>query len=237
MSIRRAAALIGCVLMLSVAGASNAQVLISEIMYNPDSAENIPVQTEWVEIYNAGALSVDIGGWYIADEDGASSIGIPSGVMIAPKQAVVLFPQVTSLADFQAAWGSGFAAYAQDFEPLFGMANSPSASNEILTLRDSGGALVDQVNYDDASPWPSDSPDGPSIYLLPAFLDPTANDNGANWARSAVGVDGAYAVTVTSIYTGPEDVGSPGAVVPEPGSMVALGAGLIGMAGMLRRKA
>lgn len=233
---RIAAVLCGCALLLAAGTASNATVMISEMMYNPNSVESIPVQTEWIEIYNYGTGLVDISGWYISDEDGVSSITIPAGTFISPGQAIVLYPAVITLADFQAAWGTGFVAFPMDFESLFGLSNSPSPTNEILVLRDASGNAVDTVNYDDAAPWPPDTPDGPSIYVLPGFLDPIANDNGANWARSQAGVHGAYAVTRTAIFNG-NDVGSPGVVVPEPGTLGALGIGLAGLMAALRRRA
>jgi len=236
MGTRIAAALIGCAMLISVCPALGSTVMISEIMYNPNSVEAIPVQTEWIEIYNYGTAPVDIGGWYVSDEDGASSITIPAGTFIAPSQAIVLYPAVISLLEFQAAWGTGFEAFPMDFESLFGLSNSPSPTNEILVLRDASGNAVDTVNYDDAAPWPLDSPDGPSIYVLPGFLDPVSNDNGANWARSQAGVHGAYAVTKTAIFNG-NDVGSPGVVVPEPATLAALGIGLAGLAARLRRRA
>ncbi len=232
---RIVAALTGVAMLFSLATASSATVMISELMYNPNSTEAIPVQTEWVEIYNYGSDPVDISGWYLADEDGVSSIALPAGTFIAPGQAIVLFPAVITLADFQAAWGTGFLAFPMDFEALFGLSNSPSPTNEILELRDSLGNPVDIVNYDDAAPWPLDTPDGPSIYVLPGFLDPVSNDNGANWARSQVGVHGAYAVTKTAIFNG-NDVGSPGVVVPEPGTLCAMGMGVLGLLARARRR-
>ncbi|BCW98027.1 MAG: hypothetical protein KatS3mg024_0854 [Armatimonadota bacterium] len=228
--------LLGCALVLAMCPPSQGTVMISEIMYNPNSTEAIPVQTEWIEIYNYGTASVDISGWYISDEDGASSVTIPAGTFISPGEAIVLFPSVITVADFQAAWGTGFTAFPMDFESLFGLSNSPSPTNEILVLRDALGNAVDTVNYDDAAPWPLDTPDGPSIHVLPGFLNPIANDNGANWARSQVGVNGAFAVSQTLIFNG-NDAGSPGVVVPEPGTLVALGIGLASLMGGLRRKA
>ena len=35
-------------------------IVISELMYNPASSERLPVQTEWVELYNRGEEAADL---------------------------------------------------------------------------------------------------------------------------------------------------------------------------------
>ncbi|MFO0973235.1 MAG: lamin tail domain-containing protein [Phycisphaerae bacterium] len=106
-------------------------------------------------------------------------------------------------------WGQAFCV-------LVG-ANPPD--NEVLLLVAPAGAagfnddlIIDKVNFADSSPWPSDSPDGPSIELKPDKLTATDNDLGANWQRSALGVNRAHSNnnTVTP-FTG-NDIGSPGEI-------------------------
>lgn len=200
-------------------------VMISEIMYNPDSSEANPNDSEWLEIYNYGTTTVDISGWYLEDEDGATA-AFPAMTFIAPGEAIVICPDIVTVTDFQAAWGVGFQIlpvggfYFGSATGIFGtdlggLSNSPGATNEVLTLKDAAGMLVDEANFDDAAPWPVDSPDGPSIYVLPQFLDTNQNDNGANWARSTDTVDGAFFNTQTAIFGG-VDTGSPGVVAFNP---------------------
>lgn len=205
-------------------GPVSGQVLITEIMYNPDSYEggigkDAPLnQTEWVELYNAGDEAVSLAGFYLQDEDGQTA-PLPEGTTIEPGQAIVLIPSTQAVADFQKAWGTGFDLYrldgwTGDKDSLSNLANSPSSSNEVLTLRDSEGEIVDEVNYDDEGDWPSDSPDGPSITLNPGALDAEQNDYGSNWSRSENGKLGAKHAEKTDDYSS-EDVGSPGKVVTE----------------------
>lgn len=211
-----------------------AEVIISEIMYNPDSSESLPNDVEWVEVYNTGNTPVDISGWFLQDEDGATG-GIVGTAILDPQEAAVIIPDDQTILDFQEAWGTGFDIFPVSnwgSGGLLGLSNSPSSTNEVLTLRDSDGNLVDEVNYDDEGDWPTDSPDGPSIYLLPGALDSVSNDSGLNWARSEVGVDGAYGNNQTGDFNG-FDVGSPGVVIPEPAVLVLGGLGLMG----LRRRA
>lgn len=200
---------------------ASGQVIITEIMYNPDSFEGVvgdeskPNQTEWVEIYNAGKEAVSLEGWYLEDGDG-KTVGLPESAKIEPGEAIVLIPGVQSVTDFRAAWGKGFQVFkldgwAKGEDPLNGLANSPDEKNEVLTLRNKKGEVIDEVNYDDEGDWPSDSPDGPSIALKPDALDATKNDDGKNWVRSEKGKLGADNPKETEEYSA-EDVGSPGKV-------------------------
>jgi len=192
------------------------EVLITEIMYNPASSEKSPNDVEWIEIYNTADEPVDVAGWYLEDEDGRTD-AIVDQTQIAGHEALVLICGTQTVADFQAAWGGRYAIVSL---PGFGrsgyfvLANQPSPSNEIVTLRDADGNVVDEVNYDDEGDWPSDGPDGPSIYLRPDRISAAQNDQGSSWARSAVGVDGGRGNTVTADFDG-KDVGSPGTVVVE----------------------
>ncbi|MEK6675035.1 MAG: lamin tail domain-containing protein [Planctomycetota bacterium] len=187
-------------------------VILSEIMYNPASDESGPNDVEWVEIYNPGILAQDIGGWYLQDEDGATGV-LPPGTMIDAGQAVVFIPSDQSVVDFQAAWGNTFDVYPLTGwnTSMAGLSNDPTSVNEVLTLRDDLNQVVDTVNFEDLAPWPTDVPDGPSIFLIPGALDSTANDSGSNWSRSADQFLGAYVCIPTVDFDG-ADVGSPGFV-------------------------
>lgn len=194
-------------------------------MYNPDSPEGRfpnrndpddkgePPRTEWVEIHNAGDGEVDLAGWRLSDEDGQTS-PVPDGVKLDAGETAVFIPKECSIDEFRKAWGGGFKVIPVDGwgrGGLSNLANSPSDTNEVLEIIDADGNTVDQVNYDDESQWPSDSPDGPSICLAAGAFDTEANDAGDNWARSEAGTDGARASKQTDHFTD-GDVGSPGSV-------------------------
>ena len=211
--------------LMVAAGEASAQIVISEIMYNPNSNEGWPPdpndpdskgepnKVEWVEIYNAGSEPMDISGWALADEDGQTG-AIADGAIIAPGEAVVIVPIHTSPAAFHAAWGGTFAVYPVAHwgdGGLYNLANGPSPDNEILSLIDLDGVPVDVVNYDDEGDWPSDRPDGASIYLPADMLDAELNDQGANWRLSNVGSAGAKKNRPVGAFKG-VDIGSPGRV-------------------------
>ena len=166
-----------------------AQVIFSEIMYNPNGTDvdGGSFNKEWVEIYNTGATSVDLSGWIFEDsQDMTPANPIPGGTMLGAGEALVL---VGDALTFDAQWGAGINRLELGNFPT--LANSPSSTNEILSLRNGASIVVDQVNYDDANGWPTDSPDGPSIFALPNGLTALANNDSSNWRRSNFGVYGA----------------------------------------------
>ena len=201
------------------------QVVISEIMYNPNSNEGWPGNpddpndkgkpdvVEWVEIYNTGDTAVDLSGWALADEDGQTK-PLHDGVVIEPGEAAVIVPGGMTPAGFHAAWGGSYAVYPVDGwgdDGIYNLSNNPSETNEVLRLIDADGVTVDEVNYDDQGDWPSDQPDGASIYLPADMLDAVKNDSGVNWKLSEKGVDGAKRNRATGDFNG-IDIGSPGRV-------------------------
>ena len=199
------------------AGGGAPNVVISEIMYNPSSSEPLG---EWVEIVNLGTSSVDLTGWFLDDEDPSDWGAIPGGTLgtgTADRIAIIHNDAVTS-ATFAAEWGVP-AGVTVIGVPWGSLANSPSASSEILGLFDSSSALIDEVNFDDANGWPAD--DGfASIYLTDLASD---NNDGANWDLHDVTASPAQVPTPIN-PTGPTflttDEGSPGLVPPiVPGAL------------------
>ncbi|MEM7313739.1 MAG: lamin tail domain-containing protein [Planctomycetota bacterium] len=182
------------------------EVVISEIMYNPDSDEASPGVAEWVELVNVGSTPVDLSSWRLDDEDSTNWGPIPTGVELQPNEIIVLYDEDFLIeTEFRTSWS--VPASAQVVGVTWGsLANSPSSTSEILTLLDATTAVQDEVNYDDSGDWPSDNPDGASIYLTDLGSD---NNVGINWARSVAGVDDARnPVSPFSVI----DEGSPGFV-------------------------
>ena len=84
--------LISTHLILVLSGISPAQVILSEIMFNPSGSEH---QNEYVEIYNTSPTqAVDLAGWQIADDAGADEIfAYNAGTVLAPQQfGIILDP-------------------------------------------------------------------------------------------------------------------------------------------------
>jgi len=190
-------------------------VIITEIMYNPNSSET-NTKTQFIEIGNTTANSIDLGNWTIDDEDADGPNTIPTGTTIPAYGIVVLCGG--SEADFRTAWGTAIDANAlivsflDDGQTMFNLSNSPSATSEIIQLKNASTTLIDEVNFDDSSPWPSDN-NASSIYLnlTPSTMTSVNNDDGANWSISVAGTDGAIQDGASGVWNG-NDFGSPGNV-------------------------
>ncbi|EMI57568.1 Endonuclease/exonuclease/phosphatase domain protein, partial [Rhodopirellula sallentina SM41] len=190
-------------------------MVISEIMYNPaSSGEGTSFSPEWVELVNLSTASEDISGWKLRDEDGDWGT-IPASTIVQPNQVIVLYDgastAIASSANFRNAWSIPAGALVVGVDWDQELDNDPSSTEGVLELVDTVGFTRDVVNYDDDDPaatdWPSDSPEGPSIYLTDLLAD---NNVGSNWARSVVGVDDAVAANGFPFSS--SDVGSPGSV-------------------------
>lgn len=211
---------------------------------NGEPDQEVFLPNEFVEITNISASPVDISGWYLRDEDGYTDV-VPSGTILQPNEAAILFQrdsvdgdiffEFPTVADaqqaFYDAWGCGYQVIPlrgwgsvnldrlPQSNALNNLSNSPSIGNEILTLRDASGGLVDIVNYDDDGiVWPFDGTGDPafeafSVYLLPGSYDGESNDSGFNWAASFVTFDEARNNAVTDVFNAPGlTAASPGAV-------------------------
>ncbi|MEL6104418.1 MAG: lamin tail domain-containing protein [Planctomycetota bacterium] len=177
-------------------------VVISEIMYNPASSEP---DAEWIEIVNLGTESINISGWRLDDEDSSDwALLPPCTTPLQPGDVAVIHNDVISSEVFRDRWSIA------DSVKLVGvgwgsLANGPSLSNEILTLSNTTGTLIDEVNYDDdGAVWPADN-NAASIYLTDLLAD---NQDGGNWRRSTVGIDGGINPSAAPFST--NDVASPG---------------------------
>ncbi|MEM8756419.1 MAG: lamin tail domain-containing protein [Planctomycetota bacterium] len=216
-------------------------VIFSEIHYAtngdfpglpfPDETNGID---EWVEILNVSGAPIDISGWTLEDEDGATT-PLPQGATLQPGEAAVIigndFPgeNPSPVSEFYSAWACGFQVFAvrQWYDGGLnrlgdaaegGSGTNPSTGREILTLRTADDEVQDVVNYDDDGfVWPLVANGFPfntafSILVLQnSDLNELDNDNGDNWAVSIAGLDGATQNVLTTVYNAPA-FGSPGFV-------------------------
>ncbi len=175
------------------------EVIMTELLWNPASSEGTTA-TQIIEIANTTANPINLNGWTIDDEDADGPNTLPNVTLPAYAIAVICGGPA---ADYNSAFGPTtlVISLSDEGQTMFNMSNTPSATSEIIQLRDAGGNLVDEVNYDDASPWPGD-PNGVSNYLnLPKDqMTATTNNDGANWALSADGVDGGYLSTTNTTW-------------------------------------
>ena len=144
-----------------------AQVVVSEMMYNPLGGST----EEFIELYNAGEAPVDIGGWAFT---AGISYTFASPTVLEPGAYLVvavnrtaflaLYPEVSNLAP---------GVYGGQL----------SNDGETVTLSDGSGQTMFSVTYNDKAPWPLAADGlGSSLVLLDPFAPPS---DPANWAASA----------------------------------------------------
>lgn len=160
------------------------QLVISEIMQNPDSVSD--TQGEWFEIYNPGSTPVDINGWTIKDDDSDSHKITHTGPLNVPPMGYLVLGR-----NGDSTQNGGYTA-----NYVYTGINLSNTEDEII-LQNKSGQIVDKVVYSNKDPWPV--PTGRSMVLKDNSSD---NSNGSNWKNST---------TRGGTFTGSEsDKGSPG---------------------------
>src|SRR6476620_4141309 len=164
-----------------------AEVILSEIMYDP---QNSDTNREWVELFNTGTSAVSLSGWQFGlPSSNLWTTALPASTSIGAGQALVLTP---SSATLDSDWGSGINRIQVGNFPA--LTNDPNdhVAAATLAIRNSSLVIQDQVTYEDGSGWPTTSGnDGNSIYVLPQYLTSSLNNSGSNWKPSSQGVYGA----------------------------------------------
>jgi hypothetical protein len=116
---------------VAVVGGAGSGLVINELMYSP-----IPGSPEWVEIYNRGQAEVDLAGWFIQKGDTAGRRMLSNrSVMLGPGGYVVL--------------SSDSLNPKGNYPTLMPIGGMISLKNEgdAVTVTDSRGVVMDQVNY------------------------------------------------------------------------------------------
>ena len=142
---------------------------------------------DWVELHNPTNESIAIGLWEFKD-------GNDAHVFIIPENQVLESGAYLVLCKDSLAFNDNFpnvSNFIGEFD--FGL----NGGGELVRLFDAEELPVDEVNYDDSSPWPLE-PDGngPTLELIHPSLD---NDLGVNWATSDN--NGGTPGMVNSVYT------------------------------------
>ena len=192
---------------VTIADNETGDVVISEIMYDPSRSGSRDTATEWVELYNRGSSTADVGNWYFDDEDTIKWGAIPAGTTIPAGGVLVVYNGWTgTAADFRTAWS--VPAEAGVVGLVWGdLDNSPTRVNEIFVLKDASGTTRNTANFaEDGTVWPAYVA-GSSHYLKNLTGD---TDVGTNWGSSVVGT--AQAVNPVSAIYNATDAGSPGRV-------------------------
>ncbi|GAB5409693.1 MAG: hypothetical protein BalsKO_20580 [Balneolaceae bacterium] len=149
---------------------SSSGVVINEINYR--SADTFNAE-DWIEFYNNSDELVNMSGWYFSDSDDTHRFTFKEGTIVEPDSYLVLtkdstlfserFPQVQNKTG--------------DID--FGL----SGDGELIRLFDESGNIVDELTYNDKSPWPAEADGlGATLSLSNPGFD---NSKGENWAASS----------------------------------------------------
>jgi hypothetical protein len=161
-----------------------AEILLSELMYRPINGN---ANSEWIEIFNAGASAVDLSGWQVGKpSQSAWSSAFPAGTTLGPNQALVITPSAST---FDSNWGGGISRLQTSNFPS--LPDDPTSTTGRIAIRNGGGLIQDEVTYS-TSGWPNvGAPSSShSIYVLPQNLSTAGNNAGNNWSISTTGLYG-----------------------------------------------
>lgn len=121
------------------ASSKRTSLVVSEIMYNP-AARNDGRQLEFIEFYNAGLATLDLGNYRLA---GAVEFLFPAGTAIPVGGFLVV---AKSPADVRTVYGIT--------NVLGGYANQLGNRSDSLRVYHSVGGLLLEIKYGSRSPWP-----------------------------------------------------------------------------------
>ena len=164
-------------------------VLLSceDSIFNNSEESGIINPADWVELHNPTNESIAIGLWEFKD-------GNDTHVFIIPENQVLESGAYLVLCKDSLAFNDNFpnvSNFIGEFD--FGL----NGDGELVRLFDAEGGTVDEVVYDDSSPWPLE-PDGngPTLELIHPSLN---NGLGTNWRASDI--NGGTPGAVNSVYT------------------------------------
>jgi spore coat protein CotH len=166
-------------------------LVISRIHYNPLTVgTNTSNNLEFIEITNNSSSTVDLTGFYIR-ELGISYL-FPANSTINANQKIYICSNTSTFTSFY-----GFAPFGQFTRNL-------SNSSYKIVLADAYGNTIDEVQYQDVSPWPT-AADGTGPYLQLVNIN-SDNSLGTNWIASTSVLsleNNAWLDQTTNVYPNP----------------------------------
>jgi len=158
-----------------------------DILSDNSEESGIINPADWVELHNPTNESIAIGLWEFKDGNDDHVFIIPENQILEPDQYLVLCKDSLAFNDNF----PNVSNFIGEFD--FGL----NGGGELVRLFDAEGGTVDEVVYDDSSPWPLE-PDGngPTLELIDPSLD---NGLGENWAASDI--NGGTPGMINSVYT------------------------------------
>lgn len=133
------------------------ELVINEINYRSSDEFN---PDDWVELYNPKSYPIDISNWELKDSDNSHVFVIPEGTEIQANGFLILVKDE-----------SDFISVFPDI-PYLGELGYGLGRSDSVRLYNSEGNIVDEVNYESSSPWPTCADEtGNTLELITPNLD------------------------------------------------------------------
>ena len=191
----------------SALSASAANLVISEIFYNPSGPLEV---TEYLELMNIAGVPISLAGVVF---NGGITFAFPDDAILAPGERLLL---VADLDAFVAAFGSGLPVAGSYTGQL-----DNGGENLLLTAAD--GSPIQSLRYNDRAPWPlSADGGGDSLTLIAPQSNPDPGE-AASW-RASIDLGGSPGRSDALPFTGstPEELLAYALVNPQSGISVSI---------------
>lgn len=151
-------------------------VVINELHIAEDDRT---IHSEFIELYNAGTAAADLSGWYF---DKGINFTLPVGTTLAAGAYLVLCEDPATMQSRYGVSGPHVVSWQDTPTPQYTLLSN---NGERLTIRDTLGNNIDEVEYGMGFPWPTvGDAASKSMELIHPSLD---NNLGGHWRSSNAG--------------------------------------------------
>jgi predicted extracellular nuclease len=205
-------------IVLFIASAAQAEMRITEWMYNGAASGSVG---EFVEFTNVGSASINMAGWSFDDDSrNPGTVSLSAFDTVAPGESVLLTD--VSVATFRSSWGLAPTV------KIIGNNGTNLGRADEINLYDGSNALVDRLTFGDQT---IGGPRTNNVSGNPILLSDLGTNNATHWVLSTT--TDRYGSHTSTLG----EIGNPGVyvdAVPEPATIVVLLTGML-MMGILAR--
>lgn len=175
-------ALLLVLIMVPMVALADNELVVTELMYNSPGTD-----VEWIEMYNASGMDLDLTGWYVLDDNDTHTPMPLSGVLGAGEVLLLIGDVDLFTAQYPGVTNYVADVYFQTYGNTWALGNGGDG----VRIHNGNGDLVFGMDYDDGGDWPSECDgDGPSLQLnsleCADFNDPFCWMAGPDWGTPGV---------------------------------------------------
>ena len=119
-------------------------IVVNEIMYAPAAGE-----PEWVELFNRGQVSVDVGGWWFEDSSGKKARLTSLPIVMAPGEFLVITQDKELFQEKSNQCGDRVIQPEGSWPSLNNYASEANSYADAVCIRDRSGCISDHVAYEE----------------------------------------------------------------------------------------